>query len=228
MVVAGRNLKEIRSMEGMTPISAILLPAEGRKKIKHIVIGAPDNISDATSFYIIDISENSILGEGIIPLSTDENVVVEIFGYEKVNAKVNWINLNKYFISFINPISESTITALKRITSNKSSHKLESPSVSGSLGASLRRVRESRGVSQKTLAAKMGVSIPTISMWEGDHRRPSIERLAKICEILNASAEDLLAGVGSNELSHLLSQTREQIARFLGMTADRVRIFIEI
>lgn len=213
----------------MYPLSAILLPINDISQFKTISIG--DKVIDeikSISFHVVEINEHNFIAEGSLPLSSDENVFVKLFGSKPQPAKVSWISNNRYFFEFSKPISKESVTGLKSLSSQNSSLPTTKPMPSQSLGASLRRVRESRGVSQKTLAAKIGVSIPTISMWESDHRRPSIERLAKIGEILNASAEEFLAGVGTNELNELLAQTREQISKFLGVTSDKVRIFIEI
>ncbi len=97
-----------------------------------------------------------------------------------------------------------------------------------SLGTNLRRLREARGISQRILAQKIGVSMPTVSMWESDQRRPVLKRLNQICEILGVSAGELMTGAKSAELAGLLAQSREQIARFLGTSPDKVRIMIEI
>lgn len=213
----------------MYPISGTMLPATNAGNLKTLSIGdAFDSGLNSILFYVVEITEYNFVAEGSLPLCSDENVLVKIFGSKPKPAQVGWISDNRYFFEFSTPIPAEEIAALKDFAGQKPSLPPAKSVPSQSLGASLRRVRESRGVSQKTLAAKMGVSVPTISMWESDHRRPSIERLAKICEILNASAEDFLAGVGTNELSELLTQMREQVSKFLGMTPDKVRIFIEL
>lgn len=46
-----------------------------------------------------------------------------------------------------------------------------------SLGAALRAVREGRGVTQVEVAAKLGVAQTSISAWERDKDRPTLEAI---------------------------------------------------
>ena len=65
--------------------------------------------------------------------------------------------------------------------------------------ADLRHLRESRGVSQPTLARQLGVSQVTVQSWEAGRRNPSLDHLAAWAQILGA---DLTA----------TPQTKEQAA----------------
>ena len=66
-----------------------------------------------------------------------------------------------------------------------------------SLGRTLKRLRESNGINQDKVAKALFVSRQTVSHWERDVNRPSIEMLQIISELLNAPfcmlVEDLLA-----------------------------------
>lgn len=53
--------------------------------------------------------------------------------------------------------------------------------------------RKAAGLTQKQLANKLNVSNNAISNWEKGVSRPDIDQLAKICEILNVSPNDLLS-----------------------------------
>ena len=53
-----------------------------------------------------------------------------------------------------------------------------------SVGENIRRIRGLRGMSQKELAEKVGVSNVQINYYEHDARRPKIDTLSRIAEAL--------------------------------------------
>ena len=61
------------------------------------------------------------------------------------------------------------------------------------IGNNIRKYRELNHFTQKNLAEKLGVSSARLSNWELGINRPDVEMLAKLCEILNVSANTLLA-----------------------------------
>ncbi len=56
----------------------------------------------------------------------------------------------------------------------------------------LRALRRSRRLSQKELADIVGVDQRTVSAWENKVAEPSLEMLAKLCEIFNETYDGLL------------------------------------
>ncbi len=56
----------------------------------------------------------------------------------------------------------------------------------------LRNVRECSNISQRQMAEKLGIPVTTYRNYENTLREPSYEILAKICEILSVSADELL------------------------------------
>lgn len=61
-----------------------------------------------------------------------------------------------------------------------------------SIGARLKTIRETRGMSQKQMAQLLGMSNTRISNWELGVSRPDVDALALICTQLNISADYLL------------------------------------
>ena len=61
-------------------------------------------------------------------------------------------------------------------------------------GEQLRSARETKGLTQKTLADRLYVSRQTISNWERGERYPDIVTLKKISQLLEVSLDDLLSG----------------------------------
>ena len=60
------------------------------------------------------------------------------------------------------------------------------------IGKRIRKYREDRGLSQKELADKIGVSNSRISNWEKGINRPDADILADLCRALNVSPSELL------------------------------------
>jgi len=60
------------------------------------------------------------------------------------------------------------------------------------IGRRIRKYREERGLSQRELAKRIGVSNSRISNWEQGVNRPDVDLLASICGALNVSPSELL------------------------------------
>ena len=58
----------------------------------------------------------------------------------------------------------------------------------------LKQIREERGITQKDLAAGLGLQPNTISRYETGERAPDIKTLQDIADYLNVSIEILLTG----------------------------------
>lgn len=65
-------------------------------------------------------------------------------------------------------------------------------SVKYKIGSRIRKYREARGLSQKQLAARLGVSNSRVSNWEQGVNRPDADILADICTALEVSPSQLL------------------------------------
>ena len=61
------------------------------------------------------------------------------------------------------------------------------------LGTKLKEIRQKRGLKQSELADKLFVSRRCIGYWESGHRKPDIEMLRKMAEILKFDVHDLLS-----------------------------------
>ena len=62
------------------------------------------------------------------------------------------------------------------------------------LGEKLRKVREERGVSREALAQKLGIALAQLLDWEEDREVPDLEHLARLCDSLGITIDDLLKG----------------------------------
>lgn len=70
------------------------------------------------------------------------------------------------------------------------------------IGKNIRHLRESRGISQKHLAEKMGVRANTMSGYESGNREPDASTLLKISEFFNVSV-DFIYGKTSAKNNHI-------------------------
>ena len=60
-------------------------------------------------------------------------------------------------------------------------------------GSRIRAAREAKGLTQLQLAEKIGnISKNGLSLWENNKNRPDFDKLIKLCEILNVSADEIL------------------------------------
>ena len=89
-----------------------------------------------------------------------------------------------------------------------------------SFGSRLRYYRELRGISQKELASKIGVSNARVSNWEQGLNRPDVDILAAICAALQITADDLL-DLPSSESEESL-QKKEVFEILNGLTEEQL------
>jgi transcriptional regulator with XRE-family HTH domain len=89
------------------------------------------------------------------------------------------------------------------------------------LGQRIKQIRESLGLSQQTLAEKLGLSRPSISLIENGERRVRAEELKKLAAIFNLSADALLDP--DKEPQILIRESREVCG---ADTAPRMRISV--
>ncbi|MCD8220629.1 MAG: helix-turn-helix domain-containing protein [Clostridiales bacterium] len=59
-------------------------------------------------------------------------------------------------------------------------------------GENLKKARKAAGIRQEDLAKELGVYAKDISRWETGDRTPSAVTFGKICQILGASADEIL------------------------------------
>lgn len=70
----------------------------------------------------------------------------------------------------------------------------------------LKALRENAGLSQRELAAKLGVAPSTIGMWESGQREPDFGTLLQLAEFFNVSVDCL---IGANKHSLPLTEQKD-------------------
>lgn len=71
--------------------------------------------------------------------------------------------------------------------------------VAARVGGNLTRWRERRGMTQVTLARKVGRDASTVCRWEAGERMPTVPALLVLARALGCDAAALLAGVAADE-----------------------------
>lgn len=61
-------------------------------------------------------------------------------------------------------------------------------------GKVISTVRKRMGLTQKQLAAKLGISDKTISKWEVGKGMPELSLMVPLCDVLNITTDELLRG----------------------------------
>jgi transcriptional regulator with XRE-family HTH domain len=120
------------------------------------------------------------------------------------------------------------------------------------LGNRLRQLRKQRGLTQRSLAQRLGVSTPALCRWEKGQTLPRKSNILAFANAFNLSEAELLAcgsispepaasddgvaakhasdlaAVSRSSLGELLASCKAMIAEAARTTPERVRIFIEI
>lgn len=79
------------------------------------------------------------------------------------------------------------------------------------LGNNLFQSRKKVGLSQETVAEKLGVSRQTISKWETDETVPDIYQAKKLAKLYNLSLDELIEfDVDLKEIEEVIKNTKEE------------------
>lgn len=81
------------------------------------------------------------------------------------------------------------------------------------LGERIRELRKAKGLTQEQLAELVGVEPRHISRVEGGYSSPSIERLARIAEILDVPIKELFDYMHLNDSEDRLKDIEDAIGR---------------
>lgn len=63
----------------------------------------------------------------------------------------------------------------------------------------LKQCREQRGMSQKYVALSLGVSAPTVSMWETGRKKPTLDNIISLADLFGVTVDYLLERTESHQ-----------------------------
>lgn len=80
------------------------------------------------------------------------------------------------------------------------------------LGNNLFHARKSKGLSQETVAEKLGVSRQTISKWETDETLPDIRQSKRLAVLYGISLDELIEfDIDVKEIQEIIDRTSEEV-----------------
>ena len=82
-------------------------------------------------------------------------------------------------------------------------------------GSFIAQIRKTRELTQKELADKLNLSDKTISKWETGHGMPDVSVIPELCEILQISANELLAGESLDNSDSFSKKAEENIMELM-------------
>lgn len=204
-------------------------PREPRRKLRLETQGALPT-GAAPKIVIHDISVTGLLIESPVTLSVDERIGIELPEAGDTWAKIIWASGRFFGCQFDAPVSPGVLSAvqLSSVARAETAASPVEPALDPSFGARLLRLRKARSLSQSQVAAKLGVSKPTVWAWEQGKARPVDSRIATLAQVLGVEPSELLAGTGAPDVSALIARSRSQIAAAVGTHPDKVRIWVEL
>lgn len=170
-----------------------------------------------------NISATGLLIETALPLAEGESFAVALPEAGEQSAHVVWASAPMFGCRFATPLSAAAVAAAQLRGEPDAA---EEPATNDDFGERLHRLRRERGLSLGDIAARLGVSKPTVWAWEHGKSRPVERRLAALADALGVTPAGLEPSAsGPNEE---LERSRRRIAEAHGVTPSRVRIMIEL
>lgn len=88
-----------------------------------------------------------------------------------------------------------------------------------SLGNNLFNARKKKGLSQESVAEKLGVSRQTISKWETDETLPDIRQSKKLATLYGLSLDELIEyDIDEKEIQDMIDKTSDEVSRKIDWT----------
>lgn len=92
----------------------------------------------------------------------------------------------------------------------------------------IREARERQKMTQKMLAIRLGIAQTTVSGWENGSKRPSVDTIVKISDILGVSTDYLLEKTDSPITLIVSDQSNQDISPFERRIIETYRSLSEI
>jgi transcriptional regulator with XRE-family HTH domain len=199
---------------------------EPRRTLRLEAVGARET-GDAAEVLVHNVSATGLLLETHAELAVGEAIEIDLPHSGATSARVIWHSGDLFGCRFDESVSAATLSAAQL-----QSAVVDEPEmlvISGeSFATRLQRLRKASGLSMADIAARLGVSKPTVWAWEQGRAKPVDERIAALAEALGVGPEELVAGRDVTAIDHVLARVREDVARAYGVRAEQVRIQIEL
>ena len=189
---------------------------------------------------IHNISGTGLLLESDVKLAAGDRIEIELPHAGDITAAVIWASGRLFGCQFEGPVTPATLSAVELKSAVAPLPPIApapaidedraEPVIDEAFGVRLLRFRTKAELSQAEVAKRMGVSAPSVSSWEKGRARPKRGRMAKLAAILGVQTSTLLEDASPEEVQGMQEQidrSREQIARAVGVSIDKVRIIVE-
>ncbi|SCW47959.1 Helix-turn-helix domain-containing protein [Sphingobium faniae] len=242
-------------------INAILEPSENSENLReaqrlHIRIEAAGELEEGerATVTIHNLSASGILIETRSELAVGQKIRISLPETRPVPATVVWRSDSLYGCRFDHILSRAVLSAVQLCNPLPSEIDPASPPLASPdnepLAARIFRLRRARGLSRAELAARTGISKPSIWSWETGKAVPRHSNITLLADVLNISEEELLTGepvvlpvvhaphgleqpssleIDDENLSvrTVIDASRKNIARAAGVDESCIRISID-
>jgi transcriptional regulator with XRE-family HTH domain len=198
-----------------------------------VLAGGPD-----ANVTIHNISAAGLLIETALELHSGEPITLSLPEAGAVEARIMWRSDRLYGCAFAAPLAPGALAAAQLqgmpVTENGTfaAPGGVQPPVTGAgegLGMRLNRLRREAGLTLADVAARLGVSKPTVWAWEKGKARPLPERIDAIAEALGVPSAELTETIGTSaDVGMVIEDCRARIAEACSTTPAAVRIMIEL
>lgn len=192
-----------------------------RRRTLHLQ--APGSFTGAAAAVTVhNLSATGLLIETATALAEGDAFAVELPQAGEQLAEVIWADPPMFGCRFAAPLGPAALAAAHL----RSDAPAPAPAVADDFAARLGRLRRERGLSLGEIAARLGVSKPTVWAWEHGKSRPVERRLAALADALGVGPGGLEPAPTGPDRE--LEQNRRRIAAAYGIEPSRVRIMIEL
>jgi len=176
----------------------------------------------STEAAVRNLSSTGLLIETTAELAEGEVFTVDLPEVGAQESVVMWADAPHYGCRFTAPLSAAGLAAAQL----QAEPHAPADDTSEDFAVRLRRLRTERGLSLGEVAARLGVSKPTVWAWEHRKSRPVERRMTALAEVLGVTAAGLEPmPTGAPEV---LDRSRRHIAEAYGVEPGQVRIMIEL
>ena len=178
-----------------------------------------------------NISSTGLLFEGAVTLATGDMIEIDLPQAGVTAATVVWTSGALYGCQFDTPISPATLSAAQLravVGADREEDVASDNAATESFGDRLHRLRTAKRLTQMQIAAELGVSEQSISAWEQDKARPKAGRMKALAILLEVEMTELLGIDEADSLRDVVARAKAQVAEAAAVSADNVKIIIEI
>ena len=190
-----------------------------------------------TNVRVHNVSTTGLLLETTILLTIGERIEIDLPHAAATWARVIWTSDDLSGCQFEEPITAAALSAAQwrsapgeivDLAPELARQRGAAAAPGESFGTRLQRLRKDRGLTLAQVAARLGVSKPTVWAWEQGKAKPVESRIDALAQVYGVHASDIVQSRISPVLFELIARSKEQIAEAVGTSPDKIRIMIDL